>query len=278
MAIYHCSVKIISRSKGRSSVAASAYRSGSKLHNEWDGMTHDYTNKQDILYSEIMLCENAPNNFSNREVLWNAVEKIEKSSKAQLAREYEIALPKELHQDEQINLVKNYVKDNFVDNGMCADIAIHSKEGNPHAHIMLTTRPFKENGEWGGKSKKEYILDENGKKQYDKKKQTYKCRTIKSTNWDNKEFLQSCRENWAVKINRELERKGLVERVDHRSYEEQGIEKIPMKKMGVAAHHMELRGIQTDRGNINREIQKDNTKIEEINATIKSIQKDNTEL
>ena len=208
MAIYHCTCKIISRGQGRSAVGAAAYRSGEKLYNEYDGIEHDYTKKGGVVYSEIMLCENAPKEYQDRQTLWNAVEQIEKSSKAQLVREYEVALPVELSREEQIKLVRDFAKENFVDNGMCVDFSIHDKEdGNPHAHIMLTTRPIEQDNSWGVKQKKEYILDKNGQKQYDKKKQTYKCKTVKTTNWDSKEFLQCSRESWAEKVNQELEKK-----------------------------------------------------------------------
>lgn len=160
MAIYHCTCKIISRGQGRSAVGAAAYRSGEKLYNEYDGIEHDYTKKGGVVYSEIMLCENAPKEYQDRQTLWNAVEQIEKSSKAQLAREYEVALPVELSREEQIKLVRDFAKENFVDNGMCVDFSIHDKEdGNPHAHIMLTTRPIEQDNSWGVKQKKEYILD-----------------------------------------------------------------------------------------------------------------------
>lgn len=112
-----------------------------------------------------MLPANAPPEFADRSFLWNSVEKIEKSKNSQLAREIEIAIPHELTRQQQISLVREYVKENFVDNGMCADIAIHDKkDGNPHAHIMLTVRPLNEDGTWGAKSKKEYILDKDGEK------------------------------------------------------------------------------------------------------------------
>lgn len=275
MAIYHCHCKIISRGQGRSAVGAAAYRSGEKLYNEYDGIEHDYTKKGGVVYSEIMLCENAPKEYQDRQTLWNAVEQIEKSSKAQLAREYEVALPVELSREEQIKLVRDFAKENFVDNGMCVDFSIHDKEdGNPHAHIMLTTRPIEQDNSWGVKQRKEYILDKNGQKQYDKKKQTYKCKTVKTTNWDSKEFLQRSRESWAEKVNQELEKKNLPQRIDHRSFKEQGIEKIPTQHIGVSANAMEKRGIESQRGNENREIKKANGQIQTIEILEKQTQKE----
>lgn len=274
MAIYHCTCKIISREQGRSAVGAAAYRSGEKLYNEYDGIEHDYTKKGGVVYSEIMLCENAPKEYQDRQTLWNAVEQIEKSSKAQLAREYEVALPVELSREEQIKLVRDFAKENFVDNGMCVDFSIHDKEdGNPHAHIMLTTRPIEQDNSWGVKQKKEYILDKNGQKQYDKKKQTYKCKTVKTTNWDSKEFLQRSRESWAEKVNQELEKKSLPQRIDHRSLKEQGVDRVPTIHEG-GARKLEKRGIKTDRGKINREIKTANGQMQTIDILTKQTQKE----
>ena len=170
MAIYHCSIKVISRGKGKSAVAAAAYRAGEKITNEFDGMTHDYTHKGGIVHTEILLPNQAPAEYADRAVLWNEVEKVEKAKNAQLAREIEIALPRELTREQSISLVREYVKRHFVAAGMCADVCLHDTGGgNPHAHIMLTMRPFDERGEWGAKQKKEYILDRDGKKIYDPK-------------------------------------------------------------------------------------------------------------
>lgn len=265
MAIYHCHCKVISRGQGRSAVGAAAYRSGERLTNDYDGITHDYTNKGGVVYSEVMLCENAPQEYQNRAVLWNEVERQEKGGKAQLAREYEVALPIELNRDEQIELVRDYVRENFVKNGMCADFAVHDKgDGNPHAHIMLTMRPIEPGGEWGAKQKKEYLLDKDGNKQYDPKKKTYKCRTVKTTDWDTQDFLQRSRENWAAIVNRELEKKNLPQRVDHRSLKEQGKERIPTERIGVAAKNMEKRGKVSERGERNREITAANRQLLEV--------------
>ena len=155
MAIYHCSIKIISRGKGKSAVAAAAYRSGETLTNHYDGVTHDFTRKGGIVHTEILLPPHAPPDFADRSILWNSVEKIEKAKNSQLAREIEIALPVELDREQQIQLIREYVKENFVSVGMCADFAIHDKQdGNPHAHIMLTMRPLEQSGEWGQSQKR----------------------------------------------------------------------------------------------------------------------------
>lgn len=275
MAIYHNSSKIISRSSGRSAVGASAYRSAEKIYNEYDGINHDFSRKDGVVYSEIMLPQQAKEEFKNRATLWNEVEKIEKSKNSQLAREVEVSLPKELSRAEQIQLVKSYVQDNYIKNGMCADLNIHDKgDGNPHAHIMLTMRPIEENGEWGAKSKKEYLLDENGQKIKLKSGQ-YKSKKIETTNWNSKEFLQSYREDWANKINQKLKELGINQKVDHRSYEDQGIEKTPTIHEGATARKMERKGKVSDRMEINRKIKEINEKINQYNIEVQKL-KDET--
>jgi len=134
MAIYHCSIKIISRGKGQSAVAAAAYRAGEKIANEYDGKIYDYTRKGGVAHTEILLPGNAPAEYSERAVLWNAVEKIEKMKNSQLAREIELALPAELTREQNISLVRDYVQRNFVSAGMCADVCVHDKnDGNTQA-------------------------------------------------------------------------------------------------------------------------------------------------
>lgn len=148
MAIYHLSIKIISRGKGKSAVAAVAYRAGETIRNEYDGITHDYTRKGGVVHTEILLPEHAPKEYTDRSTLWNAVERIEKNKNAQLAREIELALPVELSREQNISLVREYVKRHFVEAGMGADVCVHDKDdGNPHAHILLTLRPFEQGGE-----------------------------------------------------------------------------------------------------------------------------------
>ena len=163
MSIYHCSIKNISRSSGRSAVACAAYRSGEELEDVETGITHDYRKKTGIAFTEIFLCKNAPERFQNREELWNEVEKIEKAADARLAREIEVAIPRELSLEEMKNLVAGYAK-MLTEEGMCVDAAIHLKVGNPHAHLMCTTRKIKADGTWDQKEKKVYALDEFGNK------------------------------------------------------------------------------------------------------------------
>ena len=235
-------------------------------------MTHDYTRKGGVVYTEILLPDNAPSEYANRAVLWNAVEQIEKADNSQLAREIELALPIELTREQNISLVRNYVKKTFVASGMCADFCVHDKDdGNPHTHIMLTMRPFDEHGKWGGKQKKEYILDKDGSKIYDPQKRQYKCRSIPSTDWNNRNKADEWRAAWEGIANEEIKRLGFDARIDHRTYGEQGIQKIPTIHMGVAATQMEQRGIVTERGNQNREIAHTNGIIFAIIARLKQL-------
>ena len=249
-------------------MAAAAYRSGEKLVNEWDGLTHDYTRKGGVVHTEIMLPSHAPPEFADRSTLWNSVEQIEKSSTAQLAREIEVALPVELSRAEQLALVRSFVQDNFVSAGMCADFAIHDKgTGNPHAHILLTIRPIKENGEWGAKCRKVYDLDGQGQRIPDGKG-GWKSHREDTTDWNQRSNAEKWRAAWAAYTNRALEAAGKPERIDHRSYKRQGVDKIPTVHMGPAASQMERRGIVTEKGNINRKIAADNKLLKEIKARI----------
>lgn len=186
MAIYHCSVQVIGRNAGRSSVAAAAYRAGEDLVNEYDGIEHDFTKKNWVEYTEIILPDNAPTEYSDRSTLWNAVEMSEKSKDAQLCREFELALPIELTRKQQIEVADQFAREKLVSQGMIVDIAIHNppvvndrhqpvdKDGNPtkdvskmqfinpHAHIMATMRPMDEKGKWLPKSKTEYLCIRDG--------------------------------------------------------------------------------------------------------------------
>ena len=163
MAIYHLEAKVISRGVGRSAVAASAYMSCSRIYNDYDGIQHDYTRKQGLVYEQVLLPSQAPPEWKDRSVLWNAVEETEKTKDSRLAREFVVALPTELSKGENISLLTEYVQSNFVDDGMCADFCMHDTDGhNPHAHIMLTVRPLDENGKWQNKTEKEYLCIKDG--------------------------------------------------------------------------------------------------------------------
>ena len=271
IAIYHCSIKIVSRGKGKSAAAAAAYRSGEKLTNEWDGLTHDYTKKGGVVHSEILLPAHAPPAFSDRSTLWNSVELSEKSNNAQLAREVEIALPVELSREEQTRLVQEYCSSQFVSKGMIADFNLHDTgSGNPHAHILLTMRPLDEKGAWLPKSKKEYVLDENGGK-IRLPSGRYKTRKVDLVDWNNRENAEVWRRAWADLANEFLERNDCPERIDHRSYERQGIDQIPTVHVGVSATQMEKKGIVTERGELNRNIKAANRILREIRRLVRGL-------
>lgn len=166
MAIYHLEAKVVSRGAGRSAVAASAYLSCSRLYNDYDGIQHDYTRKQGLVWQEVLLPEYAPQEWQDREKLWNAVEEVETAKDSRLAREFVVALPIELSREEQIELLQEFIREQFVADGMCADAAIHDTDGhNPHAHILLTVRPLDERGKWQYKTEKEYLCMRNGEEQ-----------------------------------------------------------------------------------------------------------------
>lgn len=163
MAIYHLEAKVVSRGAGRSAVAASAYLSCSRLYNDYDGIQHDYTKKQGLVWQEVFLPEYAPQEWQDREKLWNAVEEVETAKDSRLAREFVVALPIELSREQQIELLQDFIREQFVSDGMCADAAIHDTDGhNPHAHILLTVRPLDEQGKWQYKTEKEYLCTRNG--------------------------------------------------------------------------------------------------------------------
>ena len=168
MAIYHLEAKMVSRGAGRSAVAAAAYLSCSRLLNEYDGVQHDYTRKQGLVWQQVFLPVAAPTEWQNREILWNAVEENEKTKDSRLAREFVVALPIELSKAQWERLLSDFVSDTFVSDGMCADVAIHDPYPpghNPHAHILLTVRPLDEKGKWQYKTEKEYLCVKNGKEQ-----------------------------------------------------------------------------------------------------------------
>ena len=163
MAIYHLEAKVVSRGAGRSAVAASAYLSCSRLYNDYDGIQHDYTKKQGLVWQQVFLPEYAPQEWQNREKLWNAVEEVETAKDSRLAREFVVALPIELSREQQIELLQDFIREQFISDGMCADAAIHDTDGhNPHAHILLTVRPLDEQGKWQYKTEKEYLCMRNG--------------------------------------------------------------------------------------------------------------------
>jgi Ti-type conjugative transfer relaxase TraA len=234
MAIYHLSVKVISRSAGRSAVAAAAYRSAGRLHDERIDRTHDFTNKGGVVHSEVLLPEGAPEHLSDREQLWNAVESAEKRKDAQLSREVEFAIPRELNQEQGIALARDFVEREFVTSGMIADLNVHWDIGadgfaKPHAHVMLTMREVGREG------------DDN-------------VFGAKVRDWNRTELVEQWRERWAEHVNQRLAELDIDVRIDHRSLDAQGIGLEPQDKIGPAASRMEGRGLEAERIEEHRQI------------------------
>ena len=262
----HLNAKIISRGgeKPQSAVASAAYRSGTKIYCEYDGEIKDFSRKGHVIYSEILLPEYAPKEFADRSVLWNAVENFEKGSRAQLSREIEFSLPCELDADERLKAAKK-LAEFFRDKGMVVDMNLHNpdhKNPNPHCHLMLTMRPFQKDGTFlEKKCWREYELDENGQKIPTPKGNDYKSHKVYATDWDDKGNVEKWRTLW-VDIETDFYKKNGYEiTAEHRSFERQGIDLLPTIHMGAAVTAMERRGIQTEVGNMNREIKKINALI-----------------
>src|ERR1700738_5013853 len=240
MAIYHLHVKVIGRKSGSSAVASAAYRSGSRLRDERLDRSHDFSSKRGVVHSEVMLPENAPREWGDRGRLWNDVEAFEVRKDAQLAREVEFAIPREMTQAQGIELARDFARGEFVDRGMIADLNVHwdmTEDGmpNPHAHVMLPMRAVDENG--------------FGKKVRD---------------WNRTEMVERWRERWAELANERLAELDIDSRIDHRSLEAQGIALEPQSQIGAPAQPIEGGGIEgegieaTDRAEMHREIARGN--------------------
>ncbi|HLG85915.1 MAG TPA: Ti-type conjugative transfer relaxase TraA [Alphaproteobacteria bacterium] len=235
MAIYHLHVKVIGRKAGSSAVASAAYRSASRLRDDRLERSHDFSNKRGVVHSEVVLPEDAPEQWSNRERLWNDVETFEVRKDAQLAREVEFALPREMTERQGIELARDFVQSEFVDQGMIADLNVHwdmAEDGTPkpHAHVMLTMRSVDENG-FGPKVR----------------------------DWNRTEMVERWREHWAELANERLAELDIDARIDHRSLEAQGIALEPQSQIGATAQRIEGEGIEAaDRADLHREIARDN--------------------
>lgn len=256
MEVISLHIGTISRREGRSSVQMAAYCSRSKMLDERTGKTYNYTKRSDLVHHEVMLPDHAPNTFLNSEVLWNSVEEVERSRNARLARVIIAALPKELDTKTHVAMVQQYAQEHFVQRGMCVDVSVHDKgDGNPHAHILLTTRPLDSVGRWMDKQHRNYLLDENGERIFDPVKRRYKLgRSIKTHDWDNPDRVQEWRAGWATACNAQFRQHGIDKEVSCLSYAKQGVDREPTKHLGAKVKAMEDRGISTNRGNDNRRI------------------------
>ncbi len=273
MALYHFHVTQIKRSAGQSAIASAAYRAGEKLYSEYYGETSDYSHKKGVICSEILLPPNAPLEYVDRQTLWNALELVERNKDAQLAYSFDIALQNEFSLEENIALARQFISEQLVSRGMIADLAIHMPDKeiqNPHFHILCPIRPLKENGKWGYKQHRVYHLDENGDRILDENgKATFDA--VPTTDWGSPERLESWRAAWAALCNTKFAEKGLDCRIDHRSYERQGIDLIPTVHEGPAVRQMEAKGIPTDKGDLNRWIRSTNAAIRSLRKKIAAL-------
>ena len=263
MALYHFHVGQIKRSAGRSAVECAAYRAGEKLYSEYYGQVSDYTRKGGVIHSEILLPPHAPREYADRQTLWNAVEEVERNKNAQLAYSFDIALQNEFSLDENIQLARQFLLDNFVSRGMIADFAVHQPDknggiANPHFHVMCPIRPLNSDGTWGAKQRRVYRADG-------------KFDAVPTTDWGRPETLEAWREAWAAMCNSKFEEKGLPDRIDHRSYERQNIEQLPTVHEGVAVRQMEAKGIVTDKGERNRWIKSATAMLRTLGERIKTL-------
>lgn len=255
--------------RGQSEVEQSAYISRTSLYSDYYGMTYNRTAKEDLVGAGVLLPEHAPPEFEDRAVLWNSVEKNEKAKNAQLARSLKYSLPNEWDEATARQVMERFIKEQFVDKGMCADYGIHrsyNDKGQPnlHIHILLTLRPLNEDGTWGAKSRKEYVLDADGNRIPNASGKGYKSRKVNVIDWNEKGKAKEWRNAIAEVINATNEKAGIAERVDPRSYKDRGIPLIPTIHLGERASALERKGIRTERGNINRAIEKYNAMIMKI--------------
>lgn len=254
---------IVKRSKGQSAVDAASYISRSVLVSEYDGKTYRPKYHEDLVHCEINLPEYAPEEWLDRAVLWNSVELNEKQKNAQLCRTLKAALPNDWSYELAEETVRDYVQRNFVSKGMCADWAIHDSVNqngihNLHFHLMLTLRPVEENGKWGAKQRKEYILDKDGNKIRNKSGRGFKSRAVDVNDWNEKGNSRKWRKDLTDTINVVNDRIGLPEYWEHRSFKELGLEQEPTRHLGTIASALERKGIRTEKGDANRAIMEHN--------------------
>ncbi len=223
-----------------------------------------------------MLPPHAPERLKDRETLWNEVERIEQHPKAQLAYSFDIALQNEFSMEENLQLVRQYLLDEFVSRGMIVDYAIHEKDAgkdgiqNPHFHVLCPIRPLSQDGSWGNKQRREYLLDEHGQR-IPNGRGDYEFKAVPTTDGGSQERLEAWRQSWTALCNRRFEEKGLDCRIDHRSYARQGVEQLPTVHEGPVVRQMEARGIATDKGSLNRLIRATNRRLREIARRIKEL-------
>ena len=273
MALFHLSVTQTKRSAGQSAIASAAYRAGERLYSEYYGEYSDYTRKGGVICSDILLPSHAPPEYADRQTLWNAVEKAERGKNAQLAYSFDIALQNEFSLEENIALARQFLLENFVSRGMVVDFAVHQPDRedggipNPHFHVLCPIRPIEQDGKWGLKQRRVYELDEDGNRIRDQNGE-YVFNAVPTTDWGSPETLEHWREAWAEMCNAKFAEKGLDVRIDHRSYERQGVDLLPTIHEGATVRAMEKKGIRTEKGEFNRWIKATNAVIKDIRKKI----------
>ena len=273
MALFHLSVTQTKRSAGQSAIASAAYRAGERLYSEYYGEYSDYTRKGGVICSDILLPSHAPPEYADRQTLWNAVEKAERGKNAQLAYSFDIALQNEFSLEENIALARQFLLENFVSRGMVVDFAVHQPDRedggipNPHFHVLCPIRPIEQDGKWGLKQRRVYELDEDGNRIRDADGE-FVFNAVPTTDWGSPETLEHWREAWAEMCNAKFAEKGLDVRIDHRSYERQGVDLLPTIHEGATVRAMEKKGIRTEKGEFNRWIKATNAVIKDIRKKI----------
>ena len=273
MALFHLSVTQTKRSAGQSAIASAAYRAGERLYSEYYGEYSDYTRKGGVICSDILLPSHAPPEYADRQTLWNAVEKAERGKNAQLAYSFDIALQNEFSLEENIALARQFLLEQFVSRGMVVDFAVHQPDRedggipNPHFHVLCPIRPIEQNGKWGLKQRRVYELDEDGNRIRDADGK-FVFNAVPTTDWGSPETLEHWREAWAEMCNAKFAEKGLDVRIDHRSYERQGVDLLPTIHEGATVRAMEKKGIRTEKGEFNRWIKATNAVIKDIRKKI----------
>ena len=275
MADFHFSVTQIKRSAGQSAIAAAAYRAGEKLYSDLYGEYSDYTRKRGIVETGILLPSSAPKEYENREKLWNAVEQAERHPKAQLAYSFDFSLQNEFSMKENLAIVREFIQRQFVDRGMIADYAVHLPDKgdgipNPHVHVLCPIRPLNPDGTWGAKQKRVYRLDDAGNRMPDAAGRP-QFDAVPTTDWGSAETLERWREAWAEINNEHFAAHGLDARLDHRSYEKQGVDLIPTVHEGPKVREMESQGIRTEKGDRNRWIRQLNALIRRLKTQLREL-------
>ena len=267
------SFKIISRGKGQSCMASCAYYAGEKKYSEYECCwKYPHSSPSRVKLVEVMLPSNAPRAYADPQTLWNAVDAAETSVNAQTARSMLFALPRELTDEQNLALVRDFCQKEFVDKGMVCNFFYHDKDdGNPHVHIMLTLRAMDENGKWLPKSKNVYALDENGNR-IRTPNGSWKRIKVDTVDWNERKYGEIWRQDWAAAQNAALKAAGRMERVDMRSLERQGVEdRLPQKHLGPTASALERKGVSSERGDENRKIISVNKMLASLQKTVRGI-------